>query len=243
MIRLPGIWFLIITFVGALNLGFAQSNQRFQATANAADVITPVGGKGVIGLGFYAESVYPISSVFSALTKTGKGTEEMRFQVPVGFGIETSYGITRKIEAALSIGYDNFKTQQLIEDSGGAIKTFNIAKFQLFPLMLVGRYRLPKKGWSPEAEAAFGAAFGSIEVRETTLGGKSFTQSGPFYRGHVAVGPGFSWAEGASLHFQVGYGFNRLGNRTYENIATGMKVTQNGNMHGVFTKAFLKFYF
>ena len=231
--------FLAVPHSYAQNYG--QSAPRFQTTADAADVVTPVGGKGVIGLGFSAETMYPVSKTFSGQKVNGGSFEDMRFQVPVGFAVEGSYGFTRQIEGALSFGYDNFKTQEFVSQNAST-KTYEVAKYQLFPVMAIARYRWPKRGWSPEVEAALGAAFGSIDVRETTLSSVEQKLSGPFYRGHVSAGPAFSWAEGASLHFLVGYGFNRIGEHTYD-LGAGKLVQQTATLHGVFTKAYLKFYF
>jgi hypothetical protein len=164
----------------------------------------------------------------------------MRFQVPVGFGLEGSFGINNNMEVALNFGYENFKTQLCVDNCTNDSKTFNIAQYKLYPLMGVFRYRMPRKSWSPEGEVALGTALGSIEVRETTLNGSTLTEKGPFMRGHLAGGFGFSWAENASLHFLFGYGFNQLGSKSY--ITNTMDVEQK-NQQGIFSKAYLKFYF
>ncbi len=227
----------ILTLFAGLNAQ-AQNSPFFQTTANSADVLTPIGGHHVFGIGFYAESTYPLSSAYSARLPSGS-QEDMRFQVPVGFGLEGSFGINESMEVAASFGYDNFKTQQYIEGSGNS-KKFNIAQYNLYPLMGIFRYRMPRKSWAPEGEAAIGTALGSIEVRETSQNGVTLTDKGPFLRGHLAGGFGFSWAENASLHFLFGYGFNQLGSKSYD--GTTMHVEQK-NQQGVFSKAYLKFYF
>jgi hypothetical protein len=216
----------------------AQNSPFFQTTANSADLITPIGGQHVFGIGFYAESTYPLSSAYSALLPSG-AQQDMRFQVPVGFGFEGSFGINSSMEVAASFGYDNFKTQQYIDGDGNS-KKFNIAQYNLYPIMGIFRYRMPRKSWAPEAEAAIGTALGSIEIRETSINGETIKSNGPFMRGHLAGGFGFSWAENASLHFLVGYGFNQLGSKSYDGAT--MHVEQK-NQHGVFSKAYLKFYF
>ena len=108
--------------------------------------------------------------------------------------------------------------------------------------MAVARYRWPMKGWAPEVEAAGGAAFGEINIRETTLNPGTFKENGPFYRGHLAGGVGFSWAENSSVHFLLGYGYNQLTAQSYIS-GTTMDVEQRTSMSGVFSKAYLKFYF
>lgn len=227
----------ILTLFVGLNAE-AQTSPFFQTTANSADVLTPIGGHHVFGIGFYAESTYPLSSAYSAQLPSGSQAD-MRFQVPVGFGLEGSFGINESMEVAASFGYDNFKTQQYIEGSGNS-KKFNIAQYNLYPLMGIFRYRMSRKSWAPEGEAAIGTALGSIEVRETSQNGETLTAKGPFLRGHLAGGFGFSWAENASLHFLFGYGFNQLGSKSYD--GNTMHVEQK-NQQGVFSKAYLKFYF
>lgn len=217
----------------------AQEDKQFQITANSADIVTPIGGKGAIGFGFYAESMYPLSTAFQA-QKTGSLTD-MRFQVPVGFGLEGSYGFTRSLEVALSAGVDYFESQAFISSPSPGVKRYNIARFRMFPVSLIGRYRWPRKTWAPEVELGLGTAFGDIKVRDTQAGGSTLSKSGPFHRAHAAVGTGFSWAEGASLHFQIGYAMNMLGSKTYTDGS--FTVEQKGSMSGIFTKAFLKFYF
>ena len=216
----------------------AQTSPFFQTTANSADVITPIGGEHVFGIGFYAESTYPLSSAYSA--RVSGSQQDMRFQVPVGFGFEGSYGLNSSMEVALSFGYDNFKTQLCVADCTLDTKTYNVSQYNLYPLMGIFRYRMPRKSWSPEGEVAAGTALGSIEVREVSDNGATIKSSGPFMRAHLAGGFGFSWAENASLHFLVGYGFNQLGSKDYD--GTTMHVEQK-NQHGVFSKAYLKFYF
>lgn len=216
----------------------AQNSPFFQTTANSADVITPIGGHRVFGIGFYAESTYPLSSAYSA--RVSGAQQDMRFQVPVGFGFEGSFGLSSSMEVALSLGYDNFKTQQYIQGSGNT-KQFNIAQYKLYPVMGVFRYRMPRKSWAPEGEVAVGTALGSVEVRDTNLNGSTIKSNGPFMRGHLAGGFGFSWAENASLHFLAGYSFNQLGTKSYVGN-NDMRVEQK-NQHGIFSKAYLKFYF
>lgn len=227
----------ILTLFVGLNAE-AQTSSFFQTTANSADVLTPIGGRHVFGIGFYAESTYPLSSAYSARLPSGSQAD-MRFQVPVGFGLEGSFGINESMEVAASFGYDNFKTQQYIEGSGNS-KKFNIAQYNLYPLMGIFRYRMPRKTWAPEGEAAIGTALGSVEVRETSQNGVTLTDKSSFLRGHLAGGFGFSWAENASLHFLFGYGFNQLGSKSYD--GNTMHVEQK-NQQGVFSKAYLKFYF
>ncbi len=228
---------------------WAQGSEepRFQATANAADTLSPIGGKGVFGVGFYSETLYLLSSPFSSDKGTAGGTRDtMRFQIPLGFGIEGSYGINRSMEAALSVGLDYFKTQNF-RSKTGLTKTYDEAKYRLIPIMGIFRYRWPKKFWAPEAEVGLGAAMGSIKITATTLNKESFESSGPFYRAHIAAGTGFVWGEGASLHVQVGYGMNQLGAKVYNYASggesSGFSVQQEGMMQGVFIKSFLKFYF
>jgi len=227
----------ILTLFAGLNAE-AQNSPFFQTTANSADVLTPIGGHHVFGIGFYAESTYPLSSAYSA--SVAGSQQDMRFQVPVGFGFEGSFGINESMEVAASFGYDNFKTQLCVAKCTQKEKTFNIAQYNLYPLMGIFRYRMPRKSWAPEGEAAIGTALGSIEVRETSQNGVTLTEKGPFLRGHIAGGFGFSWAENASLHFLFGYGFNQLGSKSYD--GNTMHVEQK-NQQGVFSKAYLKFYF
>jgi len=216
---------------------------RFQATANATDNITPIGGKHVIGVGFYTETTYPLARPYASDTGASSGnSQDMRFQIPVGFGLEASYGITRKFEVAISGGLDFFKTSNLRQVTDKGEKIFDEAKYNLYPIMGILRYRLPQKYWAPEAELGLGAALGTINITATKNPRETQTDSGPFYRGHLAVGTGFSWGEGASLHFQVGYAINRLGAKTYMD-STGYHVNQKDYLQGVFSKAFLSFYF
>jgi hypothetical protein len=223
---------------------WAQGEPRFQTTANAADVITPVGGKGAIGVGFYTETIYPLNRPYSSDTGSlGGGQEDMRFQVPLGFGLEGSYGFTRRIEGALSVGFDYFKTQNFRDFGAGGTKVYDEAKYRLYPVMGIVRYRFPMKWMTPEIEAAVGAAFGSIKITAYKQPRESVEEKGPFYRGHLAVGTGFAWGEGASLHLQVGYAVNQLGKKTYTYASDGYTVEQKDYLQGVFTKAFLKFYF
>lgn len=233
-----GFAFLLGLFALA-QLNAQEKDKQFQVTANSSDVITPIGGRHVFGVGFYAESTYPLSSTFQA-QKSGSMTD-MRFQVPVGFGLEGSFGITRSIELGVSAGVDYFETQQFIGLPTPSTKRYNIARFRLFPVMLLARYRWPGKTWAPEVEIGAGTAFGDIKIRDTQQNGATLSKSGPFHRGHIAVGTGFSWADGASLHFQVGYGMNMLGSKTYTDGS--FVVEQKGTMQGVFTKAALRFYF
>jgi hypothetical protein len=229
MFLIPAIW--------------AEDEPRFQTTANAADVITPVGGKGVFGLGVYSETIYPLSKPFAS--DTAGGHEDMRFQVPLGFGIEGSYGITKHMEVALSGGFDYFKTQNFRGVGPGPTPTkiYDEAKYRLFPVVGIFRYRWPMKSFTPEAEVGLGAAFGSIKITAYKNGRESVEQKGPFYRAHLAAGAAFSWGEGASLHLQLGYAVNQLGKKTYIYASDKNTVTQQEYLSGVFTKAYLKFYF
>lgn len=223
---------------------WTQDEPRFQTTANAADVITPIGGKGIFGVGFYTETMYPIGRPFASDTgNAGGGNEDMRFQVPLGFGLEGSYGIGKQMEVALSVGFDYFKTQNFRGSTGTPPrKIYDEAKFRLIPIMGIFRYRWPRKYWAPEVEAGLGAALGSIEVTAYTAPRETVKASGPFYRGHIAAGPGFSWGDGASLHFHLGYGVNMLGSKTYA-LSNNYSVSQDSMLSGVFAKAFVKFYF
>jgi hypothetical protein len=223
-----------------ISTSWAQEAPRFQATANAADSVTPIGGKGVFGVGFYTETIYPMNRAFSS--DTAAGNQDMRFQIPLGFGLEASYGITRQMEIALSGGFDYFKTQNFRTLGVGNTKIYDEAKYRLYPIMGLFRYRWPRKNWAPEAELGLGAALGDITVTAYKSPRESQKQSGPFYRGHLAVGTGFSWGEGASLHFQLGYAVNQLGAKTYT-FADGNTTKQSGLMQGIFSKASLKFYF
>lgn len=224
-----------------ISTAWAQETPRFQATANAADTITPIGGKGVFGVGFYTETIYPLNRPYSSDTVNGR--EDMRFQIPLGFGIEASYGINRNMEASLTAGFDYFKTQNFRDVGVGGTKIYDEAKYRLYPIMGVFRYRWPKKFWAPEAEIGLGAALGDITITAYKSPRETLKQSGPFYRGHIAGGTGFSWGEGASLHFQVGYAINQLGKKTYTFTSDGTTIEQQDYLQGVFSKAFLKFYF
>lgn len=222
-----------------ISTAWAQEGPRFQATANAADTITPIGGKGVIGVGFYTETIYPLSRPYKS--ESNGVREEMRFQIPLGFGLEASYGINRNMEVSLTGGFDYFKTQNFREQVG-ALKIYDEAKYRLYPIVGIFRYRWPRKYWAPEAEIGLGAALGDITVTVYKNPRETQKSSGPFYRGHLAGGAGFSWGEGASLHFQVGYALNQLGKKTYNN-SDNKPVEQDEYLQGVFSKAYLKFYF
>lgn len=224
-----------------ISTAWAQEAPRFQATANAADSITPIGGKGVFGVGFYTETIYPMNRPYSSDTSTGN--QDMRFQIPLGFGLEASYGISRQMEIALSGGIDFFKTQNFRSFGVAGTKVYDEAKYRLYPIMGYFRYRWPRKTWAPEAELALGAALGDITVTAYKSPRESQKQSGPFYRGHLAVGSAFSWGEGASLHFQVGYAVNKLGEKTYTFTSDNNKTNQSEYLQGIFSKAALKFYF
>jgi len=223
-----------------ISTAWAQETPRFQATANAADAVTPIGGKGVFGVGFYTETIYPLGSPYTSESEGSR--QDMRFQIPLGFGLEASYGISRNIEIGLSAGLDYFKTQNFREFGINGSKIYDEAKYRLIPIMGIVRYRWIRKGWAPEAELGLGAALGDITVTAYKSPRETQKQSGPFYRGHIAGGAGWSWGEGASLHFQMGYAMNKLGEKTFDNV-DGKPVQQEEYLKGIFSKAFLKFYF
>ncbi|MEZ4815630.1 MAG: hypothetical protein R3A80_10560 [Bdellovibrionota bacterium] len=94
-----------------MTIAWSDETPRFHTTANAADAISPIGGKHSIGVGFYTETIYPLSRPYSSDTATGK--EDMRFQIPLGFGLEASYGISRHMEVSLTAALTILKHKTL----------------------------------------------------------------------------------------------------------------------------------
>lgn len=220
----------------------AQSKVNFLPTANSSDYITPVGGDGSFSLGVYVESTFPISSAFSTYDSNGKQTN-LRYQVPVAFGFELAYGLSKHFELGLGVGYDSFEARQLVRETG-TTKVYNDLRYRFIPIVGLLRYRWSAgKRWSPEIELGAGASMGSITVSQTTNSSTNDKVNKTYLRGHLAAGAGYAWATDFSLHFQLGYGVQKLGEEAYDVQSPDGIVEQKSLFHGVFAKGFVRYYF
>ncbi|NCN27363.1 hypothetical protein GW915_07285 [bacterium] len=202
----------------------------------------PIGGKRAFTLGVYSETFIPMGNTFRTQTQTD---QSMRYQVPVSFGLEASYGLSDQFEIALAGGYEHFATQQYtgIDSSASATtKQFDRISYRFFPILAIIRMRWGNKNWAPEVQLAAGASLGSIKASSTVLNSKDETKSGPFLKGHASAGYAFSWAEDYSVHFHVGYGVNQVGAHTYESD-TSYIVSQSSLHHGVFIRGWARYHF
>jgi|GEM_PF-3461498 len=237
---------VFISFI-TVNVLNAQKNAPvyFQPNSQALDYITPIGEKGSFSLGFFADSAFPLASAFQSKSLITSKLEDMRKQVPVGFGVEAAYSLSNKLEIGLGVGFEFFETQQLSElTTTTNLRNYNILKYRFIPVTGLLRYRWPRKKWATEVELGLGAALGSITARSTDPATNEITNPGPFLRAHGAFGFAWSWAKNFSLHMQLGYAAQSIGEKTYALGGTNNhEIKQSSMLNGIYSKGFLRYYF
>ncbi len=228
---------------------FSQS-VKFRPQKAEKQEYSEIGGRGVVSFGIYTETVIPFKSSFATRSAASLPTvvannTDFRYQVPVGFGVDLSYGLTEQIEIGVAAGFELFETQQLISEdntAGGPTKQFDRIKARFYPVTGIFRYRFIQKRWAPEIEVGIGGAFGSIEVKSTITTEPTLKEDAFYLRGHLAAGAGFSWANNASVHFQAGYSLTQLGAKTYDSGAN-LVVDQSESFQGIYAKGFVRYHF
>ena len=199
----------------------------------------PIGGDGIFSLGVYSETSVPIGSTFKTFTQTDN--QSMNFQMPIGFGLEASYGLSNRIELAITGGYERYETKQFTGFDASTIKQYDRIGYRLFPAMAIVRMRWGRNNWAPELQVGAGAAFGTIEARSTIVGSETTSTTGPFFRGFASAGYAFQWAEGYSIHFHVGYTASQFGNQTYQ--TSFYTISQQSLHHGVYFRGWARYHF
>lgn len=210
----------------------AASNVRLQPVAPTSEAVAAVGADGGFAMSFGVHSTLPAKSPFEE--SLGGDATAFRFQTNTGYTLELAYGMGPEFEAGARVGIESYDSHSVSQTEPETI--LETASVSLYPVELVGRYRMAVPGWAPEAEAVVGVGLGTLTLSSTNQNFKEQSRHLTVMRGHVAGGMGYPWTEMSSLHVKAGFAFQGLGTKTFEDTDTGTTITQK-SIAGLFLEA------